>query len=136
HHDEYHATFLHLHIINIISLFNHYFFFFQAEDGIRDATVTGVQTCALPISTEARPCCGQTPRSRPRRPRPARRRPPAAPPSTSAARPWEALPAARRTVPPASAWSLPRTTRLPSALQPWPGLWAAAAALWGRRLSH
>src|SRR5207245_6404819 len=24
-------------------------FFFQAEDGIRDATVTGVQTCALPI---------------------------------------------------------------------------------------
>src|SRR5438270_4505159 len=28
-----------------------YFFFFQAEDGIRDLTVTGVQTCALPIST-------------------------------------------------------------------------------------
>src|SRR5207248_8726022 len=27
-----------------------YFFFFQAEDGIRDRTVTGVQTCALPIS--------------------------------------------------------------------------------------
>src|SRR5207245_7537169 len=26
-------------------------FFFQAEDGIRDATVTGVQTCALPILT-------------------------------------------------------------------------------------
>src|SRR6266542_6377272 len=26
------------------------FFFLQAEDGIRDATVTGVQTCALPIS--------------------------------------------------------------------------------------
>src|SRR5207245_8172774 len=26
-----------------------YHFFFQAEDGIRDATVTGVQTCALPI---------------------------------------------------------------------------------------
>src|SRR2546430_7341520 len=25
------------------------FFFFQAEDGIRDLTVTGVQTCALPI---------------------------------------------------------------------------------------
>src|SRR2546430_6962788 len=34
-----------------------FFFFFQAEDGIRDLTVTGVQTCALPISelaTEAR----------------------------------------------------------------------------------
>src|SRR6266536_749144 len=27
------------------------FFFFQAEDGIRDPLVTGVQTCALPIST-------------------------------------------------------------------------------------
>src|SRR2546430_9390271 len=27
------------------------FFFFQAEDGIRDLTVTGVQTCALPISS-------------------------------------------------------------------------------------
>src|SRR5207248_5900917 len=26
-------------------------FFFQAEDGIRDRTVTGVQTCALPICT-------------------------------------------------------------------------------------
>src|ERR687894_1792762 len=29
-----------------------FFFFFQAEDGIRDHCVTGVQTCALPI------CCG------------------------------------------------------------------------------
>src|SRR2546430_3734597 len=29
------------------------FFFFQAEDGIRDLTVTGVQTCALPISKRA-----------------------------------------------------------------------------------
>src|SRR5690349_23930079 len=28
-----------------------YFFFFQAEDGIRDLYVTGVQTCALPISS-------------------------------------------------------------------------------------
>src|SRR2546430_6618681 len=28
---------------------NECFFFFQAEDGIRDLTVTGVQTCALPI---------------------------------------------------------------------------------------
>src|SRR5437879_11427056 len=32
----------------MLSLF---FFFFQAEDGIRDTSVTGVQTCALPI------CC-------------------------------------------------------------------------------
>src|SRR2546430_3519068 len=30
------------------------FFFFQAEDGIRDLTVTGVQTCALPISPDPR----------------------------------------------------------------------------------
>src|SRR2546430_10292271 len=29
-------------------------FFFQAEDGIRDLTVTGVQTCALPIYPAAR----------------------------------------------------------------------------------
>src|SRR5256884_7698958 len=28
------------------------FFFFQAEDGIRDVAVTGVQTCALPISDD------------------------------------------------------------------------------------
>src|SRR5437764_7680575 len=32
------------------SLFRSVFFFFQAEDGIRDTSVTGVQTCALPIS--------------------------------------------------------------------------------------
>src|SRR5438309_12122311 len=31
-------------------VFEFFFFFFQAEDGIRDGTVTGVQTCALPIS--------------------------------------------------------------------------------------
>src|SRR5437879_7187303 len=30
--------------------FRSFFFFFQAEDGIRDTSVTGVQTCALPIS--------------------------------------------------------------------------------------
>src|SRR5206468_8600389 len=40
------------------------FFFFQAEDGIRDLIVTGVQTCALPISASCR------------RPRPARGRGP------------------------------------------------------------
>src|SRR5688572_32914852 len=37
-------------------------FFFQAEDGIRDLTVTGVQTCALPISVADRPH-RETPRS-------------------------------------------------------------------------
>src|SRR2546430_13739008 len=33
----------------IAMLWNWVVFFFQAEDGIRDLTVTGVQTCALPI---------------------------------------------------------------------------------------
>src|SRR3989449_11345689 len=33
--------------------FVYFFFFFQAEDGIRDVAVTGVQTCALPISGPA-----------------------------------------------------------------------------------
>src|SRR5256885_5226025 len=37
-------------------LFYFFFFFFQAEDGIRDYKVTGVQTCALPISVV---CQGQ-----------------------------------------------------------------------------
>src|SRR5258708_16425151 len=42
-----------------------FFFFFQAEDGIRDDLVTGVQTCALPISAwfarwRARPCRRRT----------------------------------------------------------------------------
>src|SRR5207245_3933776 len=35
-----------------------FFFFFQAEDGIRDATVTGVQTCALPILVIVLSCGG------------------------------------------------------------------------------
>src|SRR2546429_5375093 len=36
-----------------------YFFFFQAEDGIRDVAVTGVQTCALPISCDSGPSAGR-----------------------------------------------------------------------------
>src|SRR5437773_5620106 len=48
------------------------FFFFQAEDGIRDRDVTGVQTCALPISRvilaglplcPCSPCAWRTPES-------------------------------------------------------------------------
>src|SRR5205809_3303753 len=35
---------------SLLSSFVFFFFFFQAEDGIRDVAVTGVQTCALPIS--------------------------------------------------------------------------------------
>src|SRR2546425_652798 len=34
-------------------------FFFQAEDGIRDKLVTGVQTCALPISVDREPERGE-----------------------------------------------------------------------------
>ena len=34
---------------SIVSIYILFFFFFQAEDGIRDVAVTGVQTCALPI---------------------------------------------------------------------------------------
>src|SRR5437016_13761050 len=38
-------------LISVLQGGNRYvFFFFQAEDGIRDWSVTGVQTCALPIS--------------------------------------------------------------------------------------
>src|SRR2546430_3892167 len=37
-------------IDDVISSVSCFVFFFQAEDGIRDLTVTGVQTCALPIS--------------------------------------------------------------------------------------
>src|SRR2546430_7578499 len=50
------------------------FFFFQAEDGIRDLTVTGVQTCALPISRIPAPPargareCRECPCDRPRAP--------------------------------------------------------------------
>src|SRR5207245_8654585 len=40
-------------------------FFFQAEDGIRDATVTGVQTCALPISAPAASAARRGPSPRP-----------------------------------------------------------------------
>src|SRR5207237_6694819 len=46
------------------------FFFFQAEDGIRDSSVTGVQTCALPISStssemrSSRGCQGRPPSPR------------------------------------------------------------------------
>src|SRR5690606_39495409 len=41
-----------VHKYNYLLFF--FFFFFQAEDGIRDFHVTGVQTCALPISPTTR----------------------------------------------------------------------------------
>ena len=36
-------------VATLVFLLQVYYFFFQAEDGIRDKLVTGVQTCALPI---------------------------------------------------------------------------------------
>src|SRR3712207_7052125 len=63
-------------------------FFFQAEDGIRDIGVTGVQTCALPISSPRAsrgPGAGRTPGSPPpARGRPRTGRPPRPEPSPGA----------------------------------------------------
>src|SRR6516164_8882682 len=44
--------------LNVVPMFH--FFFLQAEDGIRDGTVTGVQTCALPIWRVAHDIQGRT----------------------------------------------------------------------------
>src|SRR5256885_6228162 len=68
---------------NVVIVLHRLFFFFQAEDGIRDYKVTGVQTCALPIwrrgalRTSPWPRrCGRAPRRRRRGcGRAARRRP-------------------------------------------------------------
>src|SRR5437762_10413520 len=46
------SFFIILFFFLLVSVFFFFFFFFQAEDGIRDTSVTGVQTCALPISVE------------------------------------------------------------------------------------
>src|SRR5205807_5523630 len=87
-----------------VGLFVCFFFFFQAEDGIRDYKVTGVQTCALPIFSPApgqqrdgrrsRACAGRgaPPAGRPSRRRPRRCRirapqPPRMPPRSSAPAP-------------------------------------------------
>src|SRR6266496_4670697 len=64
-----------------------FFFFFQAEDGIRDLYVTGVQTCALPIS-----CC----------------RPPGRPPGSSCTARWSRPARTTRSAPRGSA-SAPRS---------------------------
>src|SRR4029079_4594258 len=52
-------TGVYLELVCVLSML---FFLFQAEDGIRDKLVTGVQTCALPISIAAAGC-GSTSRS-------------------------------------------------------------------------
>src|SRR5688572_31077891 len=48
------VSYLRLTMTSSASYFS-FFFFFQAEDGIRDLTVTGVQTCALPILRRSLP---------------------------------------------------------------------------------
>src|SRR5256886_12323002 len=50
-------------VLCIVDLLYYMFFFFQAEDGIRDLTVTGVQTCALPISFRSRRTGSASPRT-------------------------------------------------------------------------
>src|SRR5207249_8867853 len=45
------------HMVGVSNGENVVFFFFQAEDGIRDRNVTGVQTCALPISNRRLATC-------------------------------------------------------------------------------
>src|SRR5205807_5542659 len=50
----------HRHIIYSVVLVSE-FFFFQAEDGIRDYKVTGVQTCALPICRTGSMPAGRAP---------------------------------------------------------------------------
>src|SRR5439155_16690486 len=74
----------------------YFFFFFQAEDGIRDGHVTGVQTCALPISLRrtfpahvailSAQLCRRIPSTQPARLLDARlrKRPPGSPRSASA----------------------------------------------------
>src|ERR1022692_5049341 len=72
------------------------FFFFQAEEGIRDYKVTGVQTCALPIcfqdlSKAAAKSARPRPAKRTQRPKPAEPVEPAA--STNRSAPEELAPA-------------------------------------------
>src|SRR5205807_6547850 len=66
------------------------FFFFQAEDGIRDYKVTGVQTCALPISRDGERRSVKSPTS-----------------STLASRPWGTSPICARHRGPATREGLP-----------------------------
>src|SRR2546422_5876401 len=77
-----------LRSLRYLCVLSFFFFFFQAEDGIRDVAVTGVQTCALPISPMLRPLvllfavaiaavpAPPAAAQQPRRTPPARRRPP------------------------------------------------------------
>src|SRR5690625_6682404 len=48
-------------VLSCVLCLEHEYFFCQAEDGIRDGHVTGVQTCALPISTWQQATHGEPP---------------------------------------------------------------------------
>src|SRR5689334_24654283 len=74
-------------ILFFFGLIVFFFFFFQAEDGIRDGTVTGVQTCALPISLRPRWHRHRAPRRPRRQARPPHRPRCAQPPHRPALRP-------------------------------------------------
>src|SRR6266536_4478352 len=69
-----------------------YHFFLQAEDGIRDPLVTGVQTCALPISPPPEPIWS---------PGPAPNKPPSTPAAPAPARTWSRSSATAWRCPPA-----------------------------------
>src|SRR2546427_6165846 len=88
-----------------------FFFFFQAEDGIRDLTVTGVQTCALPISARwpRSPCsCSPWPH------RWAGRAPGSRRPRSSTGSPWASEPSSGARCPTGSARSEEHTSELQS----------------------
>src|SRR5260370_32572072 len=83
-------------------------FFFQAEDGIRDSSVTGVQTCALPISP-----CGESQRAKRARTLPHAISPRISPPLSRAEDVWGRPPYPPRISPPVRGlmrmgWALPR----------------------------
>src|SRR5687768_17973991 len=101
------TLFVHSIHVKVISAF---FFFFQAEDGIRDVAVTGVQTCALPIWPGSPPRADRLPSRRrttapssPPAERPARRsRRPADPPRSDSRRTATTPVQTRRARPPRS----------------------------------
>src|SRR5690349_21954216 len=82
-----------------------FFFFFQAEDGIRDLYVTGVQTCALPIwATRSTPIPTRHGRKRFRK-----RRPPPVRPHQGRKRP-ASFPSTNRRSPTSPSWQIGRAS--------------------------
>src|SRR5207245_7321906 len=84
-------------------------FFFQAEDGIRDATVTGVQTCALPILARRTRDCRPESAANPLCPSPCPRKGHATTPYDSP----DSLPPARCSTPSLRHFQAPDSSRAP-----------------------